>query len=65
MNIIARHATINGWSIAINRTSKGYRCEMFVVNRVDPDGTMLSLGALPTETEARKVANRFWKLDRG
>lgn len=64
MNIIARHATTAGWSIAINRTSQGYRREMFVVNRVSPDGAMLSLEALPTEAEARKVANRFWKLDR-
>lgn len=63
MNIIARHSTVNGFSIAITREVEGYVAPVFVVSRISPDGSMFALGHDRTESEARKIANRFWVRD--
>lgn len=61
MNIIARHATENGQSIAII----GNPGEYLMIARVSPEGTFLTLAHIRGEAAARKVANEAWLKDMG
>jgi hypothetical protein len=64
-NMIARHATENGWSIGINKTSQGYVCEVFEVARIAPGGKYLVMSHHRTEKLARAAANKLWLRDMG
>lgn len=65
LNIIARHATENGWSIMIDLTSEGYTCPVYRISRVAPGGKFLPLATKTGETAAREVANKYWLRDKG
>jgi len=60
LNIIAKHATTDGWSIMIDLTSKGYKRPVYQVSNVHPDGTYLPFVAELTEAAARAAANKLW-----
>lgn len=58
--IIARHATLNGFSVAIIRERNAYR-----VVRIGDDGAMVTFDWSKTEKGAREIANRLWMRDMG
>jgi hypothetical protein len=60
LNIIARHATTDGWSIMIDLTDDGYICPVYRVSSVHPDGTFLPFMVERTESAARAQANKLW-----
>lgn len=60
MQIIARHATENGFSVAIIRERNAYR-----VVRIGDDGAMVTFDGSQTERGAREIANKLWMRDMG
>ena len=72
-DIIARHDTRDGWSVAIIRNTDAVQrvgrklvpCTAYEVSRVSPDGKALAVGGMHlTIDAARAAANKLWTSDR-
>lgn len=61
MTPIALHSTSNGFAIAILHNK---RSGQYAVARVNPEDQYIVIDCRKTESEARRLANHHWSLDR-